>query len=355
MALTTTTLGMQLPIPTTLEPFSTAKTNANFLILEAGIVADRVRLAAIELLPPALATPTLYARGQLADFTVADVAALEALSTAVVGDKAWMVTPGTGIDPMRWEAVSGTGAATKWQPCGMVIAATKANLDTFIAAIAATSDLRFEIGALSITTAASVLRRFTSAVGAYRSAIAGWRNLIPTTAVSGVTVDAVTGVVTISASTKLELDFVDAEFSDYRWEGDWVSASSVVQNMRLRSGGPASDRTGNEYASILVSASSAAVAASTTLASAANLLALAGVNANLHEMNAYMKQAADAAKQTEVNVRSTSRISPLAAATSAKIDRDLFHEVNVAITGFSITPTSGNITSGQFQVEGLVK
>lgn len=41
-------LGLELPDPLTIQPFETVNVNSNFLLLEAGIVADRVRLTAAE-------------------------------------------------------------------------------------------------------------------------------------------------------------------------------------------------------------------------------------------------------------------------------------------------------------------
>lgn len=62
-------LGLELADPSTVQPFETPNVNSNFLTLEAGVVADRVRLSAIE--------------GNLK--RVADLDALAALSTAGVG------------------------------------------------------------------------------------------------------------------------------------------------------------------------------------------------------------------------------------------------------------------------------
>lgn len=104
-------------------------------------------------------------RGQLTQYLVADLTTLDAISDATLGDSAWMTTPGTGIDPLRWVAWAGTGSGIDWRPEGTVISDTKAHLDSFVSAVAAISDTRFQPGQLAFVTEALLMYRFVSDVG----------------------------------------------------------------------------------------------------------------------------------------------------------------------------------------------
>lgn len=108
-----------------------------------------------------------WARGQAAQYVVTNLAALDALTTAVVGDTAFMTTPGTGINALTWEAYSGSGATIDWRPTETIRASTKANLDSFISSVAAVTDTFFEVGAFALVTGTGLQVRFTSTAGAY--------------------------------------------------------------------------------------------------------------------------------------------------------------------------------------------
>lgn len=86
-------LGLELADPLTIQPFETPNVNSNFLLLEAGIVADRVRLLALE-----TDVETLQDRVTV---RVADFTALAAAATGELlsGDLAY-VTEGRVI--MAW-------------------------------------------------------------------------------------------------------------------------------------------------------------------------------------------------------------------------------------------------------------
>lgn len=197
------TLGMQLADPTTIQNFETPVVNNNFLALESGIVADRVRLVALEALPPALATPTLYARGQSADWLVVDAAALTALDKATVGDVAWVTTPGTGIDPFSVVALAGAGNTIDWRIIDRVIADTKAHLDSFIDAWNNDADLLFQIGAEVYVAESKMTYRITAITGTYTPARA-FVDAVITSAVASVglaPIDPDTGAVAFSGIT----------------------------------------------------------------------------------------------------------------------------------------------------------
>lgn len=73
---------MKLADPTTIQAFITADVNGDFLALENGIVADRVRLSALETLTAGAN------RGTGADYTPADLLALSQITTMINGDSA---------------------------------------------------------------------------------------------------------------------------------------------------------------------------------------------------------------------------------------------------------------------------
>lgn len=166
-------LGMNLADPATVQAFETTVVNNNFLAIEGGFTADRVRLTAAEAAVDALELiTTTYdtlrsGTGGVANWNVANISGLDALTAAEIGDTAFMTTPGTGINALVWQAHAGSGSGLDWQPAETVVADTKANLDAFIAAVAAVTDTRFEVGALAQVTGTGEVYRFTSTVGAY--------------------------------------------------------------------------------------------------------------------------------------------------------------------------------------------
>lgn len=143
-------------------------------------------------------------RSTLTRFQVTDPAALDALSTAKIGDVAWMTTPGTGIDAMAWEAVADTGANLDWRPQGPIYAATKANLDAFIAVIAGTSDLRFQVGANAFVRGTGITYIFSSVTGNLLLASNALRKK-PSGASTGVTISD-TGYMTSTAQATIRFD-----------------------------------------------------------------------------------------------------------------------------------------------------
>lgn len=105
--------------------------------------------------------------------TIDTIANLDAISTAGVGSLYFVTSPGTGISPMSFRAVSGLGAATVWVANETVVASSKTNLDNFISSVAATSDIRFRVGGQAVVTATGLDYRFTSSTGTI-SLSPGW-------------------------------------------------------------------------------------------------------------------------------------------------------------------------------------
>lgn len=142
--ITTPDLGLELADPMTIQAFETTNVNSNFLLLEAGIVADRVRLTSTEARATALEAGA--GRGDRARSVATNPTALSAISNALLGDRVRVTTPGTGISAFWAECIGGSGTGADWTPVTDIIAATKANFDTFAAAWVADLDFTFGVG-----------------------------------------------------------------------------------------------------------------------------------------------------------------------------------------------------------------
>jgi hypothetical protein len=161
MTRTTTALGQQLAVPGTGEQFSTVMVNGDLTTLETAIFSDRARLTTIE----GWDVSRPGANGS-AMFLAADVATLDALATALVGDQSLLANPGTGADPYAvMTAISGTGASMIWRLSQDLIVDTKAHLDAIVTAWSTTS-LQFEVGRRVFVTGTLVTYRFSSTAGA---------------------------------------------------------------------------------------------------------------------------------------------------------------------------------------------
>lgn len=243
---TTPTVGFTIPVVGTNEPWSSAVYDANWQIADTEFLARRTADTALA----ARATNLEGGSGRSgaaggADYVVNTLTDLDAISTAKVGDTAFMVTPGTGIDALHWEAFSGTGATIDWRIRDTVVAATKANLVSFIAAVAAlVADLTFQVGAQALVKAPFTPYIFTSNVGGLLINAAPLR-MIPAGS-TGVTVDATNGFATSTAQTAVTLGTVGSPamldpFTDYNVFYDFTgsSATTTLQAQFLDSSGTA--------------------------------------------------------------------------------------------------------------------
>lgn len=212
--ITTPDLGLELADPTTIQAFETTNVNSNFLLLEAGIVADRVRLTAAEGDITALeAQGAIRGTGTV---WASSFAALDASSTTALGDVFLATASYTGIERHHWTRNSN---GPIWAPTGMIFATTKADMDAYIAVVAATTRFRFSVGALWFDSGTGTYYRFTSATGAYRT-LQGSVPIIPTVTGTGGTsaVDSGTGEVTFSgAVTALRVNSTTAILSTFRY------------------------------------------------------------------------------------------------------------------------------------------
>lgn len=321
--ITTPDLGLELADSMTIQAFETTNVNSNFLLLEAGIVADRVRISAEETKSAAIAAGA--GRGDLARESALNAAALTAISDGVVGDKVLLTSPGTGISPFWAQMISGSGAGADWVPAETVIADTKANLDTFIAAWIGDADLTFVVGRDAFVTGTSVWYYFSSAGGA----LVAKPGVIASgsfTAVSTVTIDGLAG------------------FSEYEIVLD-VPTASVANDLtaQLLVSGVA-QTTGYDVELLIGSAAVASAgqfygASSWTLGSGNRADKL--FRLNLHNLNAAARTVVQGYGQAKD-----------VGANALNVQRSFWHTPATACTGIRFTTTSGTIT-GAYTARGI--
>lgn len=93
---------------------------------------------------------------------VANLTNLAAITDAQIGDIRMVIGAGTGINAINFQAYSGSGSGIKWRTIETVYATTLANLNSFIAAVAATPDVEFRPNSLAMVTDQAMLYRFSS-------------------------------------------------------------------------------------------------------------------------------------------------------------------------------------------------
>lgn len=187
-------------------------------------------------------------RGALTQYTVNSIAALNAISTAVVGDTAFLTASGTtGVDAFKWVAVSGSGATIKWSTDGVVVADTKAHLDAFISAVVALSpaDLLFTVGGEAFVSGTRVRYYFTSTAGGYVPQ-GGLVPILPASvAGAGVTLGA-DGKITFAAAPAVSVNSCfTSEFDNYKIFINVTAMTSGDPRIMLRAAGI--DSSGGSY------------------------------------------------------------------------------------------------------------
>lgn len=213
-------------------------------------------------------------RGTVTQYIVASLAALDAISTAVVGDEAvFSAAPSTGIsfEGLKAQAISGSGATIDWRFTSDIEAATKANLDTFIAAVVAITDLAagFKLGGMAYISGTRQFVRFTTTAGAYNF-LNGLVPIVPTSvAGTGVTLGA-NGKVLFSAASSVSVNgCFTSEFENYLAMFDLTHGASNSWSTRLRLSGTDNSAASYSYQSHYGSASTSAAAAAASATSAA--------------------------------------------------------------------------------------
>lgn len=184
-------------------------------------------------------------RGSQTIYKVANLATLDAIADATIGDQAYMTTPGTGIDALKWEAFGDSGVNINWRAIDTVVADTRQHLDDFITAANAIGggDASFKIGNLAFVSATLVYYRIMSTAGLLRAQ----SGIIKPASVTGggIAVDA-NGRVTLAACTSGALNGVfTTDFDVYRitYEIGLLAPANIT--MRLRAAGV--DLTTNTY------------------------------------------------------------------------------------------------------------
>lgn len=106
-------------------------------------------------------------RGTLTRYAVVSLAGLDAISNATIGDVAYFTAaPATGINLLEATAHAGSGSGIDWRFEGVVIADTKAHLDSFVSAVAAVPDVSFMTGGLAYVTGTGLSYRWTGSAWA---------------------------------------------------------------------------------------------------------------------------------------------------------------------------------------------
>lgn len=283
--------------------------------------------------------------------TVTTIAVLDAISTASIGGRAYMTSPGTGIEAVTWEAYAGTGSGLDWHIVDTVRASTKANLDNFVTAVAATSDLRFVVGGLAFVSATNLFYRFTSVTGAYRLAQDRYR-MVPTSVTgTGVTFDTASGIVTCSAAPLITVDGVfTSDFSRYEIEIDWTLVSASIQPwIKLRGpvGAPVDISTAYTYE--LFQGSVATATASNSAANQSSFLLSGG--GVVRGAGTVLLNGPAAARRTFLR-SSFDAIAAVGTIVDASSKGE--HDTATAYSGFTIDSTSAADFTGTVAITGIV-
>jgi len=292
------------------------------------------------------------ARGTGTQYVVTNLAALDAVSTAVIGDLAYMTAPGTGIQSLKWEAFAGSGSTIDWHIVDTVRADTLANLDAFIAAVAALiGDLSFVIGGLAYVSGTQVAYSFTTTAGV-KQPLSALVPIVPTsiTASTGTSSLSANGLVTFSGVTAAGAGIgingcFTSAFDNYLVIVDIPTATAGALICTLRLAG-ANVVTAN-YDSINAYGTSAAAAASGQLLAQTSwfLSGIATVTGTSHNVEAKFFAPALAAP-TRVVAQSITTTNPMTAAlTGGSVNsKALLHRLSTAYDGFALQSNTGNIT-----------
>lgn len=301
------------------------------------------RLDNLQYIPGLLAGP---GRGPGAVYTVANPTALDAISNAVVGDTAWMTTPGTGINPFMWVAAAGSGATIDWRPEETVTAATKANLDSFISTVAAITDTVFAVGALATVTATGITYRFTSTAGAL-AAVPG--TIIPSAATNGTL--AADGSVSSTAQSLVRVrDAFPAGFTVFKITFDVVTSAASGVLLRVASG--ASDVSTGTYDSQSVRGINATADAVQSLAGTSANLAPIGI-AGARHFGEVIVTDANVAGPTFIVGQSVSTPASAMTTSAGTSAVAALHRTTTAYDSFTLTVGTGTITVNRMTVQGV--
>ena len=294
-------------------------------------------------------------RGALANWLVTTPAALDALTTATIGDTAWMTTPGASIDPFMWVASAGAGVTIDWRPAETIIAASKGSMDTFITDIAALSDLRFHISADWFDRSTLLRYVFTTAVGLYRR-FTGSVVLVPTIVGTGGTsaVDVQTGEITFSgAITRLDAYIPTAQIA-YLTNAKFVDLSigytgttQGTQLLSLLTGAGAVDANNVYYADYSANAAGVAIPESRAVFTSWQNISLA-----IRKRRRIVLRVFNLAEQLPTECVGTFKEDDTGGVNRVNGSLELTHEGTTVFGGFRLALSGmGTISNGQLAME----
>lgn len=271
--------------------------------------------------------------------TVTNISALDALATSAIGAVAFMTTPGTGVESLKWEAYSGSGSSLKWHIVDTVRVDTVAHLATFISAVAATSDLSFVVGGRIYISGTASAYMFTSTAGAYTIQTPGSMRVIPTSATGG-TLGA-SGAVTMSAASTISVDgcFSTANGQRYIVEIDGVASTAANFAFIFRSGG--SDVTSANYDRTENLARNATVSSATSAGQTSWATNGAAV---LQKIKMELSYPAVAQATTGIGMSAFMANPQVSGVGTGLVQNAFSHRLSTAYDGFKITLSSGTFT-----------
>lgn len=345
---------MTLANPGTNEPFSTATVNANFEALDtdAGATDASLTANASSITSVGNRVTTIEAgagRGNLARETTTNPTTLSAIADALVGDRVFVITPATGISGFWAECIGTPGSnAADWAPQDTIVAATKANLDAFIIAWLADTDLSFKVGALAYVTGTRMMYRFTTQAGAY---VFNSDSQLPVsaptlTATTGtIAQDTTSGVINLTTCTGT-IDFAqvfnDTTAKDFDVEFDLTG--STAQSITMAMLDASNTLATAKHATIASVVGGSATVSSGTVPAAANWGLSFSSTGVKHRWSVKFKDV-NVASETYVRVEGSSYTNPVASgANNTHGTKGLIHEDATIMRGFRLVVSAGNVS-----------
>lgn len=319
----TPVLGLTLPTPATAQTFETPVVNNNFILLENGIQADRVRITATEV---------RYG-------FVADLDALLAVSSPVSG---WIRIVAEGGASFEYNG-------SIWTQKTLAVFATTTLRDSAYAKASA----GYRVGSAQVRiTPTGYLTQWSTVSSTWKPLEAGLVR-IPLGSIAGVgaalSADGFTVNLTAFTTTGINLPTVfTTDFDKYRIEID-VQASTTLSLIIAQMSAAAVVDTAANYDVQILSSSAAAAGAGTTLA--ATSWALSNGAGAIQKITIELNDPA-LAKETAGIVTSLNTNNPMVAGTTGLAFKAMLHRLATAYSGLQIATSGGTVTAGTIRVYG---